>query len=87
MEDKEYLASNQVVGGSNPSGRAKFFNDLGHLTKSRVSEIIRTLKVVIDSSNTMKHQKGEDRNVHIRMDLLAGPDKIQRNYRSQYGNG
>ena len=51
------------------------FNHLGHLTKSRVSEIIRTLKVVIDSSNTVKHQKGEDRNVHIRMDLLAGPDK------------
>ena len=30
---KEYLASNQVVGGSNPSGRAKFINDLAHFRK------------------------------------------------------
>jgi len=26
---KEYVASNQVVGGSNPSGRAKFIKHLG----------------------------------------------------------
>ena len=27
---KEYLASNQVVGGSSPSGRAKFIKHLRH---------------------------------------------------------
>ena len=32
-EGKEYLASNQVVGGSSPSGRAKVLNDLAHFRK------------------------------------------------------
>ena len=45
----EYLALNQVVGGSNPSGRAIIFKHLGHLTKSRVSRKCLTSKVVIDS--------------------------------------
>ena len=31
--DKEYLASNQVVGGSNLSRRAEFINDLAHFRK------------------------------------------------------
>ena len=30
---KEYLASNQVVGGSNPSGRAIVFKHLAHFRK------------------------------------------------------
>ena len=49
---KEYLASNQVVGGSNPSGRAIIFNDLGHLTKSRVSEINRIVRYYQDSKSS-----------------------------------
>ena len=31
--EKEYLASNQVVGGSNPSGRAIKSNTYSHLKK------------------------------------------------------
>ena len=31
------LASNQVVGGSNPSGRAKVINDLAHFRKLELS--------------------------------------------------
>ena len=34
---KEYLASNQVVGGSNPSGCAKVINDLAHFRKLELS--------------------------------------------------
>ena len=30
---KEYLASNQVVGSSNPSGRAKLIKHLAHFRK------------------------------------------------------
>ncbi|HIO01152.1 MAG TPA: hypothetical protein EYN14_04230 [Alphaproteobacteria bacterium] len=46
---KESLASNQVVGGSNPSGRANLIKHLGHLRKSRVSRKCLASKVVIGS--------------------------------------
>ena len=43
------LASNQVVGSSSLSGRARFFKDFRRLTKSRVSEINRIVRVYYDS--------------------------------------
>ena len=44
---KEYPASNQVVGGSSPSGRAKVINDLAHFRKLELSHKNRHIKVVI----------------------------------------
>ena len=46
---KESLASNQVVGGSNPSGCAKFIEHLAHFRKFESSNIFLNFKVVIDS--------------------------------------
>ena len=40
---KEYLPSNQVVGGSSPSGRAKVINDLAHFRKFESSHNSRIL--------------------------------------------
>ena len=42
------LASNQVVGGSNPSGCAKFINDLAHFRKLASAQSNKNIKVVID---------------------------------------
>ena len=47
--EKEYLASNQMVGGSNPSGRAKFINDLAHFRKLELLHKNRNIKVVISA--------------------------------------
>ena len=45
---KEYLASNQVVGGSNPSGCAIFINPLTHIRKLVSAHKNKNLKVVIN---------------------------------------
>ena len=44
---KEYLASNQVIGSSNRSGRTIFFNGLTHFGKIESSHKNRQIKVVI----------------------------------------
>ena len=43
---KESLASNQVVGGSNPFGRAKFINDLAHFRKFESSNNNKNINVL-----------------------------------------
>ena len=43
---KEYLASNQVVGGSSPFGRAKFINDLAHFRKFESSNKNKNINVL-----------------------------------------
>ena len=50
---REPLASNQVVGGSNPSGRAKVINDLAHFRKLELSYKNQNYKVVIDGWGTI----------------------------------
>ena len=50
---KEYLASNQVVGGSNPSGCTKLINDLTHIRKLASAHKNKNLKVVIDDWGTV----------------------------------
>ena len=45
-ERNERLASNQVVGGSNPSERAIFFNDLTHFRKLASAHKNKNIKVV-----------------------------------------
>ena len=44
---KESLASNQVVGGSNPSGCAKFIKHLAHFRKLELPHKNKNIKVVI----------------------------------------
>ena len=44
---REPLASNQVVGGSSPSGRAKVINDLTHFRTFESSQKNKNIKVVI----------------------------------------
>ena len=46
---KESLASNQVVGGSSPSGRAKFIKHLADFRKLESSHKNKNVKVVIGS--------------------------------------
>ena len=50
---KAPLASNQVVGGSNPSGCAKFINDLTHFRKFESSQKNKYIKVVIGGWGTI----------------------------------
>ena len=50
---KEYLASNQVVGRSNPSGYAIFINPLTHIRKLASAHKNKPLKVVIDGWGTI----------------------------------
>ena len=45
---KESLASNQVAGGSNPSGRTKLIKHLAHFRKLELSHKNKNIKVVID---------------------------------------
>ena len=45
---KESLASNQVVGGSNPYRRANLINDLTHNRKLTSAHKNRNIKVVIN---------------------------------------
>ena len=45
---KEYLASNQVVGGSSPSGRAKFIKYLTHFRKFESSNRTTILQQISD---------------------------------------
>jgi len=50
---KEYAASNQVVGGSNPSGCAKLIKHLAHFRKFELSHKNKNIKVVIYDCETM----------------------------------
>ena len=43
---KEPLASNQAVGGSNPSGRAQVINDLAHFRKLESSNKNKNFNVL-----------------------------------------
>ena len=50
---KEYVASNQVVGSSNLSGRAIFFNHLAYFRKIESSNKNKNIKVVIGGWGTV----------------------------------
>ena len=47
------LASNQVVGSSNLSGRAKVIKDLAHFRKIASAQSNKNIKVVISDCETM----------------------------------
>ena len=74
---KEYLASNQVVGGSSPSGRAIFINDLAHFRKFESSHKNKNIKVVIGGwGATVGSVSKSDRIRNSSMNLDIFPQRV-----------
>ena len=70
-----YLASNQVVGGSSPSGRAKFINDLRHFRKFELSNKNKNIKVVIGGWEIAVERIGNSDWLTYRPNPLVGFDR------------